>query len=196
MLMPARYRAAHERGLARVRDGTSPSHRASVELEGLRKDGTEFPLELSLAMWNTDEAISTAVSFVTLPNAVGRKTFSIASAICTKSSSRKRGKVSTVWTRQAERRSSTRRPPNCSATNPELIDQPMHALLHHSHLLTAVPTRQPGVRFTQPFVTGSCTGLYRCVLAQRRRPMPVEYVSTRSSKRAAWRRGGGLPRYF
>ncbi len=58
MLMPKRYRVAHERGLERVAEtGQSRLIGRLVELEGLRKDGTEFPLELSLATWKTDEAI-------------------------------------------------------------------------------------------------------------------------------------------
>ncbi|HQV46963.1 MAG TPA: PAS domain S-box protein, partial [Nitrospira sp.] len=58
MLMPQRYRVAHERGLARVKDtGQSRLIGRLVELEGLRKDGSEFPIELSLAMWKTDVAV-------------------------------------------------------------------------------------------------------------------------------------------
>ena len=54
VLMPARYREAHERGLARM-ETTGESHviGSVVELHGLRKDGTEFPVELSLATWAT-----------------------------------------------------------------------------------------------------------------------------------------------
>ncbi|HRC43427.1 MAG TPA: response regulator, partial [Nitrospira sp.] len=58
MLMPQRYRAAHERGLARVKEtGQSRLIGRLVELEGLRKDGSEFPIELSLAMWRADAAV-------------------------------------------------------------------------------------------------------------------------------------------
>lgn len=54
MLMPERYRAAHERGMARMRAG-APARLIGrpVELEGLRRDGSEFPLELSLGTWRT-----------------------------------------------------------------------------------------------------------------------------------------------
>ncbi len=53
-LMPPRYRAAHERGLARMKAG-APTRLIGrpIELEGLRRDGTEFPLELSLATWRS-----------------------------------------------------------------------------------------------------------------------------------------------
>lgn len=50
MLMPGRFRDAHRAGLARyLLTGESPLIGRTVELTGLRKDGTEFPLELSLA---------------------------------------------------------------------------------------------------------------------------------------------------
>jgi PAS domain S-box-containing protein len=53
LLMPARYRPAHEQGIARI-ESTGKSHAMGsvLELHGLKKDGTEFPIELSLAAWN------------------------------------------------------------------------------------------------------------------------------------------------
>ncbi|MGH2915016.1 MAG: EAL domain-containing protein, partial [Solirubrobacteraceae bacterium] len=56
ILMPERFRAMHDAGLARVVDGGVAASRvigATVEVVGLRKDGREFPLELSLATWDT-----------------------------------------------------------------------------------------------------------------------------------------------
>jgi len=54
-LMPARYRHAHEQGLARIEaTGESRIIGSVVELHGLRKDGEEFPIELSLATWKTE----------------------------------------------------------------------------------------------------------------------------------------------
>jgi PAS domain S-box-containing protein len=51
-IMPARYRDAHERGLAAFRStGNSRIMGRSVELQGLRKDGVEIPIELSLGTW-------------------------------------------------------------------------------------------------------------------------------------------------
>ena len=51
-LMPARYREAHEQGLARLRaTGETRVIGRLLELHGLRKDCSEFPLELSLALW-------------------------------------------------------------------------------------------------------------------------------------------------
>jgi PAS domain S-box-containing protein len=55
-LMSERYRDGHRKGLERVRT-TGEAHviGKTVELHGLRKDGTEFPLELSLATWKMGE---------------------------------------------------------------------------------------------------------------------------------------------
>jgi len=51
-LMPERYREAHRRGLERMRaTGESRLIGKTLEAYGLRKDGREFPLECSLAMW-------------------------------------------------------------------------------------------------------------------------------------------------
>ncbi len=54
VLMPERYRQAHERGLARIEaTGTGRLIGSVVELHGLRNSGEEFPIELSLATWKT-----------------------------------------------------------------------------------------------------------------------------------------------
>jgi PAS domain S-box-containing protein len=51
-LMPERYRGAHRSGLARFRaTGESRVIGRTVQLHGLRKDGSEFPLELALSSW-------------------------------------------------------------------------------------------------------------------------------------------------
>ena len=53
-LMPERYREDSLKGLLRVAAGGEPRIIGkTVEFEGLRKDGSEFPLELSLAQWQT-----------------------------------------------------------------------------------------------------------------------------------------------
>jgi diguanylate cyclase (GGDEF)-like protein/PAS domain S-box-containing protein len=56
ILMPERFRSMHEAGIKRVVDGGVAASRLignTVEVVGLRKDGREFPLELSLATWDT-----------------------------------------------------------------------------------------------------------------------------------------------
>ena len=54
VLMPERYREGHTRGLARIEaTGKGRLIGSVVELHGLRKDGEEFPIELSLATWKT-----------------------------------------------------------------------------------------------------------------------------------------------
>ena len=51
-LMPERFRDAHQAGLERyLATGEARVIGKTVELAGRRKDGTEFPLELSLASW-------------------------------------------------------------------------------------------------------------------------------------------------
>lgn len=55
-LMPERLREQHRSGLNRLAEsGRGNLVDATVELFGLRKDGTEFPLELSLTSWKTAE---------------------------------------------------------------------------------------------------------------------------------------------
>jgi diguanylate cyclase (GGDEF)-like protein/PAS domain S-box-containing protein len=55
-LMPHRYRDQHIAGMSRVLSGgVSHISDKTVELAGLRKDGSEFPLELSLAKWEAPE---------------------------------------------------------------------------------------------------------------------------------------------
>jgi len=51
-MMPERFREAHQKAINRmVSTGKSTLIGETVEMVGLRKDGTEFPLELSLATW-------------------------------------------------------------------------------------------------------------------------------------------------
>jgi len=52
LLMPGRFRDGHEAGLSRVTEtGETRVIGKTVELAGLRSDGTEFPIELSLSTW-------------------------------------------------------------------------------------------------------------------------------------------------
>lgn len=54
VLMPERYREAHRKGIARMTSGgESLVLGRTVELAGVRKNGEEFPLELSLSSWKT-----------------------------------------------------------------------------------------------------------------------------------------------
>jgi PAS domain S-box-containing protein len=57
-LMPERFQAAHKMGMEQaVSAGQSKLAGHTVELTGRRKDGSELPVELSLAMWKKDEEI-------------------------------------------------------------------------------------------------------------------------------------------
>jgi PAS domain S-box-containing protein len=62
-LMPERYRDAHLKGLERYRLTQIPGIIGqTLELHGLRKDGSEFPLEISLATWKVgDEAFFSGI---------------------------------------------------------------------------------------------------------------------------------------
>jgi PAS domain S-box-containing protein len=64
MLMPERFRNLHNEGLARVlAGGAAHVIGKTVELTGLRKDGSEFPLELSLSQWKvSDNKFFTAIT--------------------------------------------------------------------------------------------------------------------------------------
>ncbi|HXT37599.1 MAG TPA: PAS domain S-box protein, partial [Chloroflexota bacterium] len=57
LIIPDRYRAPHQQGVARM-TATGESHVIghTVELHGLRQNGSEFPLELSLATWTDSGA--------------------------------------------------------------------------------------------------------------------------------------------
>jgi PAS domain S-box-containing protein len=56
LLMPPRYRDAHQRGLERLQAiGESHLLGQTMALQGLRQDGSEFAVELSLATWHTEE---------------------------------------------------------------------------------------------------------------------------------------------
>ncbi|MEO5337597.1 MAG: PAS domain S-box protein [Magnetospirillum sp. WYHS-4] len=53
-IIPERYREAHARGMARASaDGSGTLIGGTAELYGRRKDGGEFPVELSLSTWST-----------------------------------------------------------------------------------------------------------------------------------------------
>jgi PAS domain S-box-containing protein len=54
IIMPDRYREDHLRGLEQVKAiGGSTQTGRTIELYGLRKDGREFPIELSLSTWRS-----------------------------------------------------------------------------------------------------------------------------------------------
>ncbi|TFG60191.1 MAG: response regulator [Nitrospirales bacterium] len=54
IIMPPRYRAAHSQGLDRVnKTGETKMIGKTVPLHGLRKNGQEFPIEISLNSWTT-----------------------------------------------------------------------------------------------------------------------------------------------
>lgn len=55
LLIPPRFQQAHSEGIARVASGgESRVIGHTVELAGIRRDGSEFPIELSLSTWSVD----------------------------------------------------------------------------------------------------------------------------------------------
>ena len=66
IIMPKRFHEAHLHGIKRFIETKEPHVIGKlVELAGIRKDGTEFPLELSLGTWQIDEEVFSAASSAT-----------------------------------------------------------------------------------------------------------------------------------
>jgi len=58
ILIPERYRKAHAQGVRRfLETGEKHIMGKTVELQALRQDGTEFPIELSLSSWDGPEGV-------------------------------------------------------------------------------------------------------------------------------------------
>ncbi len=58
LIIPERFRQAHREGMNRVASGGKSNILGkTVEVVGLRKDGSEFPLELSLSIWKIREEV-------------------------------------------------------------------------------------------------------------------------------------------
>ena len=189
-IMPARYREAHERGLAAFRaTGNSRIMGRSIELQGLRKDGVEIPIELSLGTWSIggetyycgiireiterkrmEEAQAEQVRLSTLQelilNSAGDGIYGIDVQGCT-TFVNPAGARMLGWSKE------------------ELIGRPMHSTLHHSKADgTPYPAEEcpvyAAVRGGRPYSVdeevfwrkdGSC--------------FPVEYISTPILEREA-----------
>jgi len=58
IIIPDKFKVAHQQGMERyLLSGEPKVIGNTVELEGLRKDGSEFPIELSLAAWQEDNQV-------------------------------------------------------------------------------------------------------------------------------------------
>jgi len=56
MIMPERFRVAHNRGMKHASDGSRLGG-STTDLIGLRRDGSEFPIELSLTSWRGSRGV-------------------------------------------------------------------------------------------------------------------------------------------
>ncbi|WP_281863642.1 bifunctional diguanylate cyclase/phosphodiesterase [Planomicrobium okeanokoites] len=58
MIIPERFRQLHQDGMKRYYESRKPHVIGkTLELDGLRKDGSEFPIELSLGTWETEDGL-------------------------------------------------------------------------------------------------------------------------------------------
>ncbi len=58
MVLPERFRPMYKKGVAQISDRTMETvDTKPIELVGMRKDGSELPIELSQAIWRTKEGI-------------------------------------------------------------------------------------------------------------------------------------------
>lgn len=58
LIVPERFRAAHNAGFARVISGGNSNLRGkTVEISARQKDGVEFPIELALSIWRDEQGV-------------------------------------------------------------------------------------------------------------------------------------------
>ena len=63
-IIPERFRRAHKKGISRVLGtGRSKILGSTIEVTGRRKDGSEFPVELSLSVWRAGDGAGDGISF-------------------------------------------------------------------------------------------------------------------------------------
>ncbi len=180
VLMPERYRQAHEQGLARlIRTGESRLVGKTLELMGLTKQGQEFPLELSLASWQTQEGrwFSGIIRDITERKRTGAELERLSRHNQLLLNSAGEG----IYGLDAQGRTTFVNPAAARMLGwdaAELIGQPMHAILHHSY-----PDGNPYPRTACPIYAAFKDGLIHHVQDEifwRKdgTSFPVEYVST------------------
>lgn len=58
MLIPVRYRLAHQQGMIRLRDqGGLTDSRRILSVHGLTREGEEFPLDIQMCSWKADDGL-------------------------------------------------------------------------------------------------------------------------------------------
>jgi len=135
-LMPMRYHERHNAGIARLESGGPSRLIGSVlELKGLKQDGTEFPIELSLATWKT--AAGNYYSGIIRDVSQRKETERALGEL--------RRRHSLILTQAGEGIYGIDRQGLATFVNPraaamlgysveDLIGRPMHALLHHTKI--------------------------------------------------------------
>ena len=135
-LMPARYHERHNAGIARLEAGGSSRLIGSVvELQGLKQDGSEFPIELSLATWKT----ATGNYYSGIIRDISRRKET------ERALDELRRRHSLILTQAGEGIYGIDRQGLATFVNPraaamlgyavkDLIGRPMHALLHHTRI--------------------------------------------------------------
>lgn len=58
VIVPDRFRAAHNAGMARCAAGGGPAVSRTVEVIALHRDGAEFPIELTLCSWVAEDGVA------------------------------------------------------------------------------------------------------------------------------------------
>ncbi|HEX9627941.1 MAG TPA: PAS domain S-box protein [Acidiferrobacterales bacterium] len=180
LLMPERFCNLHRAGLSRfLAGGGTKVVGKPVELAGRRRDGTEFPLELSLASWKVSEEV-----FFTgiIRDITGRKRMEAESARLSRQNE-------LILEAAGEGIYGEDRQGRVTFVNPaavrmlgykpeDMIGRPMHEILHH--------TRADGSPYPEPECPVHATltrGLQQHVTDevfwhQDGTSIPVEYVST------------------
>lgn len=180
-LMPARYRDRHRLGLARTEaTGQSRCLGTILELQGLKQDGTEFPIELSLATWKTSGGGS------------------LYSGIVRDSSRRKqtehaldelRKRHTLILTQAGEGIYGIDSEGLTTFANPRaaellgypveaLLGRPMHAILHPPHPEGSTCPSEPCPLYTALLNGTPHRTTHEMFMTRDGRSMPVEYVCT------------------
>ncbi len=180
VLMPSRYRDRHNAGIARMEAG-GPSRLigSAVELQGLKQDGAEFPIELSLATWKT----ATGNFYSGIIRDISRR------KQAERALDELRRRHTLILTQAGEGIYGIDRHGLATFVNPraaamlgysveDLIGRPMHALLHHTRI-DGTPYPDDSCPIYAALRDGEIHRVTHEVFWKRNgASFPVEYIST------------------